>query len=129
MTEAGAFFEIFLARYPYWATTALMLIGVYGMLAKRSLVKKLIGLNVFQSAIILFYIAGSEKSGGTIPIIVESGSLAPRLYVNPLPHVLMLTAIVVSAATLGLALTFMVAIFREYGTLDEREILERVKRS
>jgi multicomponent Na+:H+ antiporter subunit C len=128
MAEAG-FFEIFLARYPYWATTILMVIGVYGMLAKRSLVKKLIGLNVFQSAIILFYIAGSEKAGGTIPIIVESGNIDPDLYVNPLPHVLMLTAIVVSAATLGLALTFMVVIFREYGTLDEREILGRVKRS
>lgn len=129
MTDVEAFFETFLARYPYWATTALMVIGVYGMLGKRSLVKKLIGLNIFQSAIILFYIAGSEKEGGTIPIIVENGGPDPALYVNPLPHVLMLTAIVVSAATLGLALTFMVAIFREHGTLDEREILERVKRS
>ena len=117
-----------LARYPYWATTALMVIGLYGMLGKRSLVKKLIGLNVFQAAIIIFYIAGSEKTGGTIPILLAEGQSDPALYVNPLPHVLMLTAIVVSAATLGLALAFMVRIFREYRTLDEREILERFRR-
>lgn len=118
-----------LARYPYWATAVLMVIGIYGMLGKRSLVKKLIGLNVFQSAIILFFIANSQKLGATIPILLDEGPAAPAIYVNPLPHVLMLTAIVVSAATNGLALAFMVRIFQEYRTLDEREILERVGRS
>jgi multicomponent Na+:H+ antiporter subunit C len=117
-----------LARYPYWATSILMVIGLYGMTVKRSLVKKLIGLNVFQAAIIIFYIARSQKIGATIPILLGDGPADPSLYVNPLPHVLMLTAIVVSAATVGLALAFMVRIFQEHRTLDEREILERVRR-
>jgi multicomponent Na+:H+ antiporter subunit C len=117
-----------LARYPYWGTAILMVIGVYGMLGKRSLVKKLIGLSVFQAAIIIFFISGSVKVGATIPILLEGSDVGPQLYVNPLPHVLMLTAIVVSAATIGLALAFMVCIFREYRTLDEQEILERVSR-
>ncbi len=119
--------ELF-ARYPYWATAVLMVIGLYGMLVKRSLVKKLIGLNVFQSGIIIFFIAGSQKIGATIPILLEDVPADPSLYMNPLPHVLMLTAIVVSAATVGLALAFIVRISREYGTLDEREILEHDRR-
>ena len=118
-----------LARYPYWGTAILMVIGVYGMLGKRSLVKKLIGLSIFQAAIIIFYIAGSAKFGATLPILIEGVEMNPNLYVNPLPHVLMLTAIVVSAATIGLALAFMVHIFKEYRTFDEQEILERVSRT
>ena len=117
------------ARYPYWATTVLMVIGLYGMLGKRGLVKKLIGLNIFQAGIIIFFVAGSEKAGATIPILLEEGQNDPALYVNPLPHVLMLTAIVVSAATVGLALAFMVRIFQEHRTLNERKLLERLRRT
>ena len=118
-----------LGRYPYWATAVLMVIGLYGMLLKHSLIKKLIGLNVFQGAVILFFIAGSEKAGATVPILVDGGAADPALYVNPLPHVLMLTAIVVSAATNGLALALMIRIFEGHRTLDEREILERAPRT
>ncbi len=118
-----------LGRYPYWATAVLMVIGLYGMLLKRSLIKKLIGLNVFQGAVILFFIAGSVKAGATVPVLIDEGATDPALYVNPLPHVLMLTAIVVSAATNGLALALMIRIFDGHRTLDEREILERPART
>jgi multicomponent Na+:H+ antiporter subunit C len=119
------------ARFPYWFTGLLMAAGLYGMLSKRHLVKKLIGLNILQSAVILFYVAGSMKDGGTVPILLgghgEGGPVHPEDYVNPLPHVLMLTAIVVSAAITGVALAFMVRIHRRYGTLDERALLEQVR--
>jgi multicomponent Na+:H+ antiporter subunit C len=118
------------ARFPYWMSGLLIAIGLYGMIGKRSLVKKLIGMNIFQSAIILFYIAGSLKDGATLPILFE-GEGAPVLHaedlVNPLPHVLMLTAIVVSVAITGVALAFLVRIHREFGTTDEEVLLEQVR--
>ena len=118
------------ARFPFWAIAALLAIGLYGTMGKRSLVKKLIGLNIFQSAIILFFIAGSLKEDATVPIL-EHGPQAvdPSLYVNPLPHVLMLTAIVVSVAITGVALALLLRIHRQYGTLEEDELLERVRAS
>ena len=119
------------ARFPYWFTGLLMAAGLYGMLSKRHLVKKLIGMTIFQSAVILFYVAGSMKDGGTVPILLgahgKGGPVHPEDYVNPLPHVLMLTAIVVSAAITGVALAFIVRIHRRYGTLDERALLEQVR--
>lgn len=120
------------ARFPYWATAVLMVIGLYGMIGKRNLVKKLIGMNIFQSAIILFFIAGSQRDGATLPILlVENGHILtpvdPELYVNPLPHVLMLTAIVVSVAITGVALAFLVRIYREYQDLDEESLLKKVR--
>ena len=119
--------ETVLGSYWFYITTALMAIGLWGMLAKRNLMKKLIGMNIFQTAIILFYIAGSTKFGGTIPVYdPEIGVANPALYHNPLPHVLMLTAIVVSVATTGVALALMLLIYRRYHTLDEREILKRM---
>lgn len=120
--------EAFLVRYPYWMTTALLLIGLYGMLAKRNLMKKLIGMNIFQTAIILFFISISTKRGGTVPVIHSTmGIPSPEHYVNPLPHVLMLTAIVVSVATTGVALALMLSIYRRYGSLDENTVLEKMK--
>jgi multicomponent Na+:H+ antiporter subunit C len=115
------------ARFPYWAVAILLVIGLYGMIGKRSLVKKIIGLNVFQSAIILFFIAGSLREGGTVPILMglHGGTHAnPSDFVNPLPHVLMLTAIVVGVAITGVALAFLVRIYREYGSLDEAVLLQ-----
>ena len=88
------------ARFPFWGNGALIAVGLYGMIGKRSLVKKLIGMNIFQSAIILFFVAGSVQDGATLPILFESGHGDAR-YINPLPHVLMLTAIVVGIATTG----------------------------
>jgi multicomponent Na+:H+ antiporter subunit C len=120
------------ARFPYWATAVLIAIGLYGMIGKRSLVKKLIGMNIFQSAIILFFIAGSLRDDATLPILlVEDGHILtpvdPALYVNPLPHVLMLTAIVVSVAITGVALAFLIRIYREYQDLDEESLLKKVR--
>ncbi|MCH8848754.1 MAG: cation:proton antiporter subunit C [Chloroflexi bacterium] len=117
------------ARFPYWATAALIVIGLYGMIAKRSLVKKLIGMNILQSAIILFFIAGSLREGASVPILFEEGAVArAEDFVNPLPHVLMLTAIVVGVAITGVALAFLVRIREEFGTLDEESLLEQVRR-
>ena len=121
------------ARFPYWASGALIAIGLYGMIGKRSLIKKLIGMNIFQSAIILFFISGSLREGATLPILeVVDGHIStpvnPEAYVNPLPHVLMLTAIVVSVAITGVALAFLIRIYREFHDLDEESLLEQVRR-
>ena len=119
------------ARFPYWATAILLVVGLYGMIGKRSLAKKLIGMNIFQSAIILFFIAGSLREGASVPIFFEgdghgAGHADPADFVNPLPHVLMLTAIVVSAGITGVALSFLVRIHRHFGSLDENELLRRL---
>ncbi|MBU0755830.1 MAG: cation:proton antiporter subunit C [Planctomycetes bacterium] len=128
--------ETIVSKYNYWIYILLMMIGLYAMIAKKNLVKKIIGMNIFQTAIILFYISVGAKRGGTIPIL-EHGSghghetaesvIDAAAYVNPLPHVLMLTAIVVSVATLGVALALVLKIHRKYGTLEEDEILEKVQ--
>lgn len=117
------------ARFPFWAIAALLAIGLYGTIGKRSLVKKLIGLNVLQSAIILFFIAGSLKAGATVPILVHGEHAEAGLYLNPLPHVLMLTAIVVSVAVTGVALAFLVRIHREFHDADEEAILDELGRA
>jgi multicomponent Na+:H+ antiporter subunit C len=114
-------------RFPYWMTAILLAIGLYGMVGKRNYVKKLIGLNIFQSAIIIFFVSGSTKNGATIPILTHEFGHDPMKYVNPLPHVLMLTAIVVSVAITGVALAFLVRIRQEFGTLDETSILKQVE--
>jgi multicomponent Na+:H+ antiporter subunit C len=116
------------ARFPFWATAILLVVGLYGMIGKRSLVKKIIGLNVFQSAVILFFISQSMKAGATVPILLQQvGPVDPNRYMNPLPHVMMLTAIVVSAGVTGVALAFLVAIHRYFHSMDEKEILEEVR--
>ncbi len=114
-------------HYPYYFLAALTVIGFYGMLAKRDLVKKVIGMSVVQSSIILFWIVGAYKAGGSVPIYDERLGADPGLYVNPLPHTLMLTAIVVAVVTLGVAFALIIAIYRSYGTLDEEELLERMR--
>ncbi len=109
-------------------TIALMMVGLYAMIAKNNLVKKIIGMNILQTAVILFFISIGAKRDATIPIIMHgpgSPSHAAHAadYINPLPHVLMLTAIVVAVSTLGVALALVIKIFQQYGTLDEDEIL------
>jgi multicomponent Na+:H+ antiporter subunit C len=120
-----------IAKYNYWLYVVLMMIGFYAMLAKRNLVKKLLGLNIFQTAIILMYVSAGVKLGAAIPIldkheVLEHGVNAAQI-VNPLPHVLMLTAIVVSVSVTGVALAIILRIYRRYGTLEEDEILEKIK--
>ncbi len=115
------------ARFPYFMIAILLAVGVWGMVGKRSLVKKLIGLNVLQSAIILFFINGSIREGGTVPILFHGEHGYAEDFVNPLPHVLMLTAIVVSVAVTAVALAFLTRIHREFGTVDEAEILSEME--
>jgi multicomponent Na+:H+ antiporter subunit C len=106
-----------------------MMIGFYAMIGKKNLVKKIVGLNIFQTAIILYFVSIATKKGATIPIVVHDHgktsehAIQAMQYVNPLPHVLMLTAIVVMVGTFGVALAFIIRIYREYGTLEEDEIL------
>jgi len=156
--------EFIHSRFNYWIYVILMMIGLWGMISKNNLIKKLIGMSIFQTAIILFYVSIAVKSEtSNIPILPHHGkhfspteALAhadspdydkedhddhnghrtnvetpkipdPDGYANPLPHVLMLTAIVVGVATLGLALAITQKIYREYGTLEEDELLEKVR--
>ena len=115
-----------LPNFTYLITTLLLVIGLFGMIAKRNLIKKLIGLSIFQTAIFLFYIHGAIQPGGTVPVLDPRFTSAAQ-YINPLPHVLILTAIVVSVATTGVALALSVAIFHRYRTLDETALLERMQ--
>ena len=124
------FIEMVVARYNYWIYIVLILIGLYAMVAKNNLVKKIIGMNIMQTAIILFYVSLGVKKNATLPIIAHGhgghGAATVDL-INPLPHVLMLTAIVVAVATLGVALALCIKIHRQYGTLEEDEINELVR--
>lgn len=112
----------------YWLTATLLLIGLYGMLAKPNLVRKLMAMNILQVAVIMFFISLAAKSGATVPIAVEGDEArVATAYVNPLPHALMLTAIVVSVSTTGVALALLIRIHRRYGTLNEVELLEKLR--
>ena len=122
------------AEYNYWIYILLMMIGLYAMLAKNNLIKKVIGMSIFQTAIILFYVSISAKRDATIPIIAHGHGhdtahavIDVAHYANPLPHVLMLTAIVVSVGTLGVALAICLAIHRRYNSLEEDEIQEQLQ--
>jgi multicomponent Na+:H+ antiporter subunit C len=117
--------ELFLARYVYGLVLILLAIGLYGVLAKTDLVKKVIGLTIFSTAIYLFFIEGSLQDGGTAPVIDARGS-DPSLYVDPVPHLLILTAIVVGVGVIGVALALLVRIYRVHGTFDETVIAERL---
>jgi multicomponent Na+:H+ antiporter subunit C len=109
------------AFYNYWIVIALMMIGFYIILAQGNLIKKIIGLNIFQTSIFIFYISVGKIENGSAPILSESVTI----YSNPLPHVLILTAIVVGIATTALALALTLRIKDAYGTVEEQEILAR----
>ena len=119
------------SHYNYLIYILLMVIGLYAVLAKGNLVKKVIGLNILQTAVFLFYLSIGKVDGGLAPIIWggnKQHALAQAPYENPLPHVLMLTAIVVMVATLGVALAVAILIFRRYKTLEEDEIIEMMRK-
>ena len=127
------FWDLFIGKFNFLAYIALMMLGFYGMIAKNNIIKKIIGLNIFQTAIILFFISTGAKKGATIPIIKHGHGAGHHAihaadYVNPLPHVLMLTAIVVSVATLGMALALTIRIYKRFNTLEESEILAQVRK-
>ena len=116
-------------HYAYWFTLILLVIGLYGMIIKKNLVKKLIGMTIFQVSIILFYIASSAKWGATVPVLDNAINPANSArYINPLPHTLMLTAIVVGVATTGVAFALVIGIFKRYKTLDESILLQKMKK-
>jgi multicomponent Na+:H+ antiporter subunit C len=114
--------------YAYWFCFLLLTIGLYGVIVKRNLVKKVIGLSIFQSAIILFFIIAAYKDNSTVPILDPRVEVSNAdAYINPLPHTLMLTAIVVGVATLGVAFALLIRIYGKYATLDEDTLMERMK--
>jgi multicomponent Na+:H+ antiporter subunit C len=119
--------DLLYARYVYLLVVALFAIGLYGMLAQRNLAKKVIGMTIFQTGIFLFFIEGSVKEDGTVPIIDPAIGPDAAAYMNPLPHLLILTAIVVGVGVLGVAFAQLVRIHRAYGTLDEDAILDRIE--
>jgi multicomponent Na+:H+ antiporter subunit C len=112
-------------RYVYLFVIALLGIGLWAVIVERHLIKKLVGLTVFQTAIFLFFIEGSVKSDAEVPVIDDALGSDAAAYVNPLPHVLMLTGLVVAVAVLGVALALAVVIHRAYGTLDDEELTEQ----
>jgi multicomponent Na+:H+ antiporter subunit C len=122
--------DFIISKYNYWVYITLMMIGFYAMIAKNNLAKKLVGMNIFQTAIILFFVSTGSKRNATIPILEhvhgEAAHHAVNVaqYLNPLPHVLMLTAIVVMVSTFGVALALLIIIYRKYRTLEEDEIFE-----
>jgi multicomponent Na+:H+ antiporter subunit C len=118
--------EFILDRYVYWVVLALLAIGLYGIFALGNLARKLIGLVVFSTAIYLFFIHGSLETGATAPVIDPELGTDPALYVDPLPHLLILTAIVVGVGVLGVGLSLLVRIHRTHGTFDEAVIAERL---
>ncbi|HIE12782.1 MAG TPA: Na+/H+ antiporter subunit C [Desulfotomaculum sp.] len=112
--------EFISAKYNYWIYIFLMMVGFYAAIAKRNLVKKVIGLNIFQTAVFLFYISIAKVKGGTEPIWMEGNPV----YTNPLPHVLILTAIVVAVSTTAVALAIIILIMKQFGTVEEDKILK-----
>lgn len=111
-----------LGLFHYWVFAILLMVGFYAVIAKLNLIKKLIGLSLFQAAVFLLYITMGKVEGGTAPIF--SSATGEQLFSNPLPQVLILTAIVVGISTTALGLGIVVRIKEEYGTIEEHEIQE-----
>lgn len=117
----SVFENFILSYYNYWIAVFLMMLGFYVVISANNLVKKIVGLNIFQTSVFIFYISIGKVSGGTAPIVAEG----IELYSNPLPHVLILTAIVVGVATTAVGLSLIVRIKRAYGTVEEDEFKDR----
>ena len=111
--------------YNYWIVIFLMMAGFYIVIAHDNLVKKVIGLNIFQASVFILYITFGKVAGGTAPIVAEGITV----YSNPLPHVLILTAIVVGVATTALGLALVVRINEAYGTIEDDEIHQQEEES
>ncbi len=110
--------DFIIGHYNYWVAIFLMMAGFYTIISRGNLVKKIVGLNIFQVSVFMLYISISTVRGGAAPIITEG----VELYSNPLPHVLILTAIVVGVATTALGLALVIRIKEAYGTIEEDEI-------
>jgi multicomponent Na+:H+ antiporter subunit C len=117
--------EFVIGHMNYWLFIVLMMTGLYIVVAKGNLVKKIVGLNMFQTSVFMLYISMGRITGGTAPIYPIDMEIDPDvIYSNPLPHVLILTAIVVGIATTSLGLALIVRIREEYETIEEERILE-----
>lgn len=139
------FQEAVIPHFNFWIYVIIMMVGLWSVIAKNNLIKKLIGLSIFQTAILLLYVSLGVKEGATIPVLdhhalIESShsessegsgkkaiAINPDHYANPLPHVLMLTAIVVGVATLGVALALTQMIYKDFGTIEEDKVLKKIK--
>ncbi|MEM9060395.1 MAG: cation:proton antiporter subunit C [Pseudomonadota bacterium] len=117
-------FEAIATNYNYWITIFLMVSGLYIVVARSNMIKSLVGLGIFQTSVYLLYLSPGKILGGSAPILSEN----VETYSNPLPHVLILTAIVVGVATLALGLALTVRVHEAYGTIEEDEITEIVDR-
>jgi multicomponent Na+:H+ antiporter subunit C len=120
--------DVLADRYVYIFVVALLSVGLFTLITERHLVKKLVGLVLFQTAVFLFFIEGSVKDDGDVPVIDPAIGPDPEAYVNPLPHLLILTALVVGVAVIGVALALIVTIHRSYGTLDDTELSAGAKK-
>lgn len=122
--------DFFVSHYNYWVVIFLMMVGFYILISRGNLIKKIVGLNVFQTSVFMLYISMGKITGGTPPILVGDAhgdahggeAVEHVVYSNPLPHVLILTAIVVGIATTSVGLALAVRIKEAYGTLEEDEI-------
>ena len=130
--------SLLVSHYNYWVVIFLMMVGFYILISRGNLIKKIVGLNVFQTSVFMLYISMGKVRGGTPPILIDgeaghgaagaeaasgaAGAAAEILYSNPLPHVLILTAIVVGIATTSVGLALAVRIKEVYGTIEEDEI-------
>lgn len=120
----------FTGYYAYFFVFALMMVGLYAIVLKRNLIKKMIGMTILQLSVILFYVVAANKWGATVPVLdPRLGSPQASQYINPLPHCLMLTAIVVGVATSGVAFAMIISIYRRFRTLDEGELLQNMRKN
>lgn len=119
--------EVLKTKVIYSLVMILFFLGVYGMVLSKNYMKKLMAMNVMQVAVIYFYLCFAEKEGGMIPIL-NGQTTDPNMYINPLPHGLMLTAIVVSLGTTGVALALLMRIKELYGSVEEVEVLRRASK-
>ncbi|WP_116367822.1 cation:proton antiporter subunit C [Parahaliea mediterranea] len=110
-----------LSYFNYWVVVVLMMLGFFIVIARANLVKKLIGLNIFQTSVFILYISTGKVAGGAAPILTEGVTL----YSNPLPHVLILTAIVVGIATTSVGLALVIRIHAAYGSVNQNDILQQ----
>lgn len=110
------------------AAAALFTLGLSGVALLPNLIRKLLAMNVMQVGVIVFFVSLAFKEGASVPILTEGVEPTAAAFLNPLPHTLMLTAIVVSVSTTGLALSLLLAIRRREGTLNEARLLERLRR-
>jgi multicomponent Na+:H+ antiporter subunit C len=122
--------DFLLGHFIYWSIIALLMIGLYGMMFKNNLAKKLIGMIIFQVSIIMFFVASAVKWSATVPVLDSVAGVADAAkYISPLQHCLMLTAIVVGVATSGVAFALAILIYRHYKTLEESALMEKMKSS